>query len=230
MFSPVAEAQAIEQRRRQQLENSGRQAQSALVHKTSGIGEIVTNQPIKFQTQFIQEPRVTTGAVLTKSPDLTLWRYPQISAGVYRWDTKGEGKAKIWTGAYLFFVITVDPRVLPRTDGSNLAAIDTQIAQMTARRAAQADQLAFLRRTGASTEHITAAEYNLSLTVQQLANLAVLKAEAQRALTLKAKPPKVDITHHLTFTGTALKGLGEDVEKQLYDNMTAKKTFGGFSA
>ena len=228
-YNAAREAVAIEQRRRQMLENSSRQAQSALVHKTTGIGEIVTNQPIKFETEFIEEPRVTTGSVLTKSPDLALWRYPQISAGVYRWETKGNtDKTRTWIGAYLFFVISVDPRVIPRTDGSNLAAVNTQIAQMTTRRAQLQSILANLRQIGAPAQNIAQAELNVAQVVQQLANHAVLKKEAEAALRLKNNPPKVDITHHLTFTGTALKTLGDDAQRQLYETMKARTP--GFGA
>lgn len=190
-------------RREQQRENSARPATVSFTYKTSGQGEFTTPEPIPFDVTFTEPPRVTTGVVLDKRPNTAFYRFPQVTCGVYRWDTKknpvdaaapsgpgfrveragsaaptsgltaAQAKRALYVGAYLFFVVTVEPLQPPRTDGSNLAQLQTQLSKETR-------------------------------PVERAALQALIK-EAQDALALKANPAKVELTHHLTFTGIALK-------------------------
>lgn len=213
-FGVYDNLEQTQQRRDQQRENSARSATVSFTYKTSGQGEFVTPAPIPFDVTFIEEPRLTTGVVLTKRPDTARYRFPQVTAGVYRYDAKKnpvdepvatlaasgtpptggltaeEAKRALYVGAYLFFVVTVDPLQPPRSDGSNLALLQTQLAK----------------------QQVGSDPYK---------QLQVLIKEAQDALALKANPAKVEITHHLTFTGLALKGVDQGDDP--YANITPRK-------
>lgn len=205
----------VAQVRAQIAENSTREAVNRFTHTTTGVGQIVMQQPISFDCVFTEEPSFTSGVALVKSPDPAHYRFPLVTAGVYRWVKKpqkpkppseillatfvpGTGQSstppqvedkspQFYTGAYLYFIVRADPTQNVRSDGSNLAQL----------------QQAF-----------TDAD------LAQRAGLTKLIKEAQEALYLNANPPQITIHHHLVFSGNAMKKLSDAVIK-LADDMHA---------
>lgn len=191
------------QARQQQADNRTRQATNIFTYTTTGVGQIVMKQPIMFDCDFIEEPGFTSGVAIVKVPDLTHYRYPLVTAGVYRWVKEpqhketmaqailatGAGKSTVedttpqfYKGAYLYFLVRVDPNIPVRTDGSNLAYLEEQLTYYD----------------------VGTQDY---LTVRKLI------AEAHESLYLAAHPAKVTLHHHLQFTGIAMKKLSDDVTK-----------------
>ena len=198
------------QRRNQTAENSTRLATNAFTYTTSGQGQILVKQPIMFDCIFTQEPSFTSGVYVAQPPNVDLYRYPLVTAGIYKWVKElqkvdsykaknrdglifdagpkaadviaalQENEPHFYKGAYLYFVVRVDPNQTPRSDGSNLALL----------------QAAFNRAIPGSTT---------------ASNLAANIAEAKLAIKLKANPAQLTLHHHLQFSGVAMKALSDSV-------------------
>lgn len=87
-------------------ENSGRTAFSAVTFDTSGVGSLILNQLVVFDTTFIRKPSVSTGIELVKEPDRTLHELPHATSGIYRWEKDERG---YYVGAYVWVRVTCDP-------------------------------------------------------------------------------------------------------------------------
>ncbi len=184
------------QRREQQQENAARHASVYAKHTTSGTGESLSGL-IRFDTHFTEPPWVSTGAVIQRLPDVAHYRYPTVTAGVIRWETRpigpptnrlalvASGKApqddrpKLYLGAWMVFTVQCDPRNIPNTDGSNLRLLQIQRDRIQDRR-----------------------------TLAYIAAVALVKEaqEAQWLLDPKNKA-RVVVEHHLTFSGVAVKSV-----------------------
>lgn len=102
---PVAPGFAALERRRADLgrhgENTARYATSFVSFKTTGWGEIVSEEAQYFTTTFTKRPSVSHSMSLDGDA-LVAGRFPRVSAGVHKWLTDANG---FYTGAWLFFVI-----------------------------------------------------------------------------------------------------------------------------
>ena len=180
--------------RDQQYENSARVAFQHLTYTSTGTGQIIVPNPLRFDTTFGEPPVVVTGSVLVTPPG-DGWAYPQVTAGVYRWLTDAKGYV---TGAYVYFNVRVDP-VNPDDDA--VARLVPQSLQ---------DQLDHLQNGTWAMDMRT--------TKWRQAEIARIKAEirrAQRALTRKGTDGEVAIIHHLLFQGVAMKDLPDFVTSEI---------------
>lgn len=212
-------------------ENSSRLAQNTFTYTTTGVGEIVVKQPIMFDCTFIQEPSFTSGVYIASAPDTSLYRYPLVTAGVYRWveelqkpqsyrarmgglefsaappvnngvidagyqaqiDALKDSQPKFYKGAYLYYVVRVDPIQTPRSDGSNLVTLQRLLQQS---------------QVGGS--NYVALQANIK--------------EAQLALKLAAHPARVRLHHHLQFSGVAMKKLTPEINALSQDTQASPTT------
>jgi hypothetical protein len=85
----------------QMADNAARTAVVTLTFDTVGAGEVATGNWRPFNIIFLEEPRVSTG-VSVVGGRLTPGYFPQVTAGVTRWQTDPKG---FYTGALLFFVV-----------------------------------------------------------------------------------------------------------------------------
>jgi hypothetical protein len=84
----------------QLAENAGRVARVILTFDTTGEGELLVQRALGFELVFSREPAITTGVALTAGR-LVKGKFPNVSAGVWKWDRSSKG---YYTGAFLFFV------------------------------------------------------------------------------------------------------------------------------
>lgn len=232
---------ALEQarlRREQQLGNLTREARVHLTYDTNGVGETTTAAALDFGCAFILPPTMATGVVATAFPDTTMWRYPVVTAGVWKWQTKrgSDPASPLYTGAWLFFNVQCEPRINPRTDGSEFEYLTNQLNQL--RHAIQVDNDAIYRRTRQQydllqqeltqllpgTEHYEQAYLRMSdLAKAQASRVAALGGDsatyisavtalhdAQQVQRLQRNPPTVGLTHHLSFSGLATQAYSLD--------------------
>lgn len=175
-------------RREAQNTNATRSATCVLTYDTTGVGESTTTGALDFGMAFVQQPSVATGAVALTLPDTTYYRYPTISAGVWKWATEDSTNLNqpLYTGAWLFFTVQCDPRTIMRTNGDDYDYWDANVKILRDR----------LNNAFPGTQDYA--------TIQN----QVARAQAQLAETILAKelqdnPAKVAIRHHLTFNGVA---------------------------
>lgn len=144
------EQQAVLQRRDDVRENSSREARNSFTFTTDGSGYIVPRQPITFDCLFLQEPHFTSGVALVRSPDLNLWHYPIVTAGVYRWikqpqrpavpgsklnavESSGAGTYRpriinspddtedmYYTGAFMYYAVICEPDLFTTTPDADI--------------------------------------------------------------------------------------------------------------
>lgn len=173
-------------RRLAQEQNATRNASVVLTYDTTGVGEQTTTAALDFGLSFTEPPVVATGAVALALPDTDRYRYPTISAGVWKWQTTATSNPDqpLYTGAWLFFTVQCDPRTLLRTDGTDQAYWAENTRQSQAR----------LANTAPNTADYYTARNELQRVQSQL-------AEALLAKDLQDNPPRVTIRHHLTFSG-----------------------------
>lgn len=144
--------------RAQIAENSARQAFFTVQHQVSGVGFVAMTRPVEFDVTFTHRPAFTHGAFLAKVPDVSHYRYPVCHVGVYKWLTEPTPEARarhkqavnavarvgggqgldnssiysedelLYKGAYLYFHLVIHPAKNVRTDGSNLTALQAQLA------------------------------------------------------------------------------------------------------
>lgn len=81
----ATQAQRRIQAREDAHENSTRNATNSFTYTSTGAGDLLVAAPLAFDCQFVVEPIVTTGAVLVRTPDLNLYKYPVAQVGVFRW-------------------------------------------------------------------------------------------------------------------------------------------------
>lgn len=173
----------VEQLRRdQQAGNGARLAEVRLQYLSTGVGDVLT-PAVLFGATYLDQPHVSTGVVLertwTSGPSIgnaydSLYRLPQVTAGVRRWITEPGPLAGsvLYVGAVLFLSVHVQPQQPPRTDGANLESL--------------------LAAASAQTSGVAYADAVAKL------------AEARAARELLDNPPQVRLTHHLTFAAVAV--------------------------
>lgn len=195
----LSDQQQAAQNRAAAAENQARSATHSASFTTHGNGYFIDPAPLKFDCVFTVEPAIAHAVSLVKAPNTKHYKYPICNAGVYKWITKSSpgdaGKAHTdpsaqphYVGCYVYFVVQCDPLVYPRTDGSNLAALQAQLATEQAKDSPNSDIVSALK-----------------------ANIA----EAKEALYLNTHPPKVVMNHHLSFSQIALKALPDQVTSAL---------------
>lgn len=135
----IAQQQAAQQTKNQQAENKPRFATYGTTYDSTGNGYFVDKSPIMFGCSFLEEPFISHGISIVKAPDPAHYQYPVANAGVYKWvlqqNPADAGKSDsdptnlpFYVGAYVYFSVKIDSLIYPRTDGSNLAALQTQLA------------------------------------------------------------------------------------------------------
>lgn len=194
----INEIDAERLRRAAVQENSARVATHVVRYQSSGTGYIVPPAAFTFDVKFQNEPAITTGCALIKQPDLNHYGYPVITAGVFKWEQDANG---LYTGAHLFFVVDVQPKRMPRTDGSNLTLLEAQKS---------AAEQALANSFPGTVDH----DY-------QIYNLSAAKAlvdEATEAKYLVLNPAACVVDHFLTFTEVAMKGMPDDVLDTLHSD------------
>lgn len=82
-------------------ENATRRADVTVSFESSGYGEVALPQSVSFGITFLYRPEVATGVSLA-SGSLVNGKFPNVSAGVYRWERLSNG---FYVGAYLYFVV-----------------------------------------------------------------------------------------------------------------------------
>lgn len=124
--------QAMEQRRRFQLdtsENSARYASSFVTFNTTGWGEFQSPDCQYFDTTFIRPPSISH-SFFVDGDDLIDGRFPRITAGVYRWALNERG---FYIGAWLVFVVETmgmqfqKTYVLPTAVDGNVGVVNVKV-------------------------------------------------------------------------------------------------------
>jgi hypothetical protein len=136
-FRAATNALTVQQQRLQsredQQENSTRDARNAYTFSTTGVGGTISGR-VDFDCTYIQEPHVTSGLVLVRPPDQSLYQMPLGQVGIYSWIKTAQKPAgdvsdddvtqynplldsepddtvpMFYTGAFLYFQVTVPPR------------------------------------------------------------------------------------------------------------------------
>lgn len=184
--------------RAQQKENSSRTAYQRMSYITTGVGQITSSSPQMFDTTFTEPPVITSGSVMLTPPGPG-WRYPQTSAGVYRWITNDQG---FFVGAHLYFVVDCNPE---NPDDETTIGLTPQQIQIAITHNEQLEN---------ELEQATPPdEPQLAFVKMELLKHKLALRRAQR--TQQRKPPKPRIEHHLVFQGTATKQLPASVMNQL---------------
>lgn len=113
----IQQAQDADREARQRhAENAAREATSSLTFETSGVGSIVLENYLKFETVFLEKPIITTGIELLNLPDRTIYELPHVTAGVLRWhldpqwrQANGSYSRSYYLGAYVWARVSCDP-------------------------------------------------------------------------------------------------------------------------
>ena len=142
MSDIIVAQQGAQETRAAQAENQARFATYATTHITTGNGFFIDKVPIVFGCSFLVEPIIAHGISIVRAPDTKHWQYPIANSGVYKWmleaNPADSGKSAndptitpFYVGAYVYFAVKIDPLIYPRTDGSNLAALNAQLTTAT---------------------------------------------------------------------------------------------------
>ena len=108
IFRLQAEQDQDRRDRARHATNAARHAEAFFTLETTGSGSIIPDDPISFDTVFIQPPAIVSGAVLVELPDSAYHELPVCSVGVMRWVTNERGH---YTGAYVYAAVHVPAKV-----------------------------------------------------------------------------------------------------------------------
>jgi hypothetical protein len=92
--------QQANQRKEAHRENAARNATFTAVYETTGSGDLVPAQAVKFEMPFFSEPSMLSGATLVRLPDRRFYRLPQVTAAVLRWERNTRG---FYIGAFMYY-------------------------------------------------------------------------------------------------------------------------------
>lgn len=93
--------------RERHRENSGRVAFQFYVYETTGTGELVTPEPLMFDTPFFYRPFFSYGHEIIRAPQRDIFMLPVSSGGILRWVQDPDDR-DWYIGAFMYFRVTRD--------------------------------------------------------------------------------------------------------------------------
>jgi hypothetical protein len=103
--NPFLSQLSVVQNRERHRENAARFGTQYYTYFTEGTGELVPENFLLFQNPFVRRPYLGIGSEIVALPDLTVYKMPQATAGVLRWEQRPGG---FFIGAYMYFIVEAD--------------------------------------------------------------------------------------------------------------------------
>jgi hypothetical protein len=195
----VSAQQQKMQARDDQKENSTREAHNSFTIVSQGIGTVKLAQPVTFDCQFIEEPRITSGVAIVVAPNEKLYNLPQTTVGVYQWVKKPQQP-----------VADHDVNGNPITD---INGVPTTLNTLTG---AGVTGTVINDSEDQVPMYYTGAYLYFRIACDPLGSTTELQVE---------QAPATPILHqHITFTGTAMKALSETITGSADDPSVPPRT------